>query len=118
MSTETDLLELEDELWRANREGDGGFYDRVLRDDAMLVSKWGVLDKAAVVPGISRNHNPYTKTEISDRKVLRISADSALVTYRVAVTNAEDFTFEALATTVYAREGDGWRGVFHQQSLL
>jgi hypothetical protein len=118
MSTEQTLLDLEDEMWRANREGDGSFYDRVLRDDALVVSKYGVAGKAAIVPGVSKNENPYVKTVLSDRKVLPITPDSALVTYRVAVTNDAGVTFEALATSVYAREGDTWRSVFHQQSAL
>jgi hypothetical protein len=59
--TET-LLELEDQMWRANREGDGSFYAHWLRDDALAVSKYGIIDKAAAVPGIQANHNPYLKT--------------------------------------------------------
>ena len=118
MSIEKTLLDLEDEMWRANREGDGSFYERVLRDDALVVSKWGVAPKAAILPGVSKNDNAYVKTELSDRKVLRITDDSALVTYKAEVTNAEGVTFEAFATSVYAREGDQWRSVFHQQSAL
>src|SRR5215212_11512100 len=118
MSIEKTLLDLEDEMWRANREGDGSFYERVLRDDALVVSQWGVAPKAAIVPGISKNDNPYVETELSDRKVLQITGDSALVTYKAEVTTGAGVTFRLLATSVYAREGDEWRSVFHQQSPL
>ena len=39
MSTTEQLIELEERMWRANREGDGSFYADVLRDlDASLES--------------------------------------------------------------------------------
>jgi hypothetical protein len=121
VNTERELIDLETEMWRANREGDGAFYDRVLRDDAIVVSKYGVAGKAEAVPLITKNENPYLKTDLSDLRVLPIGADSALITYRAEVTaliaGAEQ-TFQVLATSVYARVDDAWRSVFHQQSAL
>jgi len=119
MDIEQTLLDLEAEMWRANREGDGAFYERTVRDDALVVSRYGVATKAEIVPGITKNENPYIRTDLSDQKVLRITADSALVTYKAAVTalvNGSEVAFQVLATSVYARAGDGWRSVFHQQT--
>ena len=121
MSIEKTLLDLEAEMWRANREGDGAFYERVVRDDALLVSRYGVATKAEIVPGITKNENPYLRTDLSDQKVVRITADTALVTYKAAVTaliNGSEEEFEVLATSVYARAGDEWQSVFHQQTPL
>jgi hypothetical protein len=121
MNIEQTLLSLEDEMWRANREGDGSFYERVVRDDALVVSRYGVATKAEIVPGIAKNENPYIRTELSDQKVVRITADSALVTYKAAVTalvNGSETAFQVLATSVYARADDEWRNVFHQQTAL
>jgi hypothetical protein len=121
MDVERELVNLETEMWRANREGDGAFYDRVVREDALLVSKSGVVGKADIVPNITKNENPYLRTDLSDVKVLRIGADSALVTYKAAVTaliTGSEVPFEVLATSVYARAGDEWRNVFHQQTAL
>ncbi|GAB3827835.1 nuclear transport factor 2 family protein [Dactylosporangium cerinum] len=119
MTVETELEQLEEEMWRANREGDGSFYDRVVRDDALVVSKYGVAGKADIVPTITKNENPFLKTTLADLKVLRISDDSALVTYKATVTaliSAAERTFQVLATSVYTRDGDEWRSVFHQQT--
>jgi ketosteroid isomerase-like protein len=116
-----ELVALEEELWRANREGDGAFYARALRDDALAVSRYGVMTKADAVPVIRENRNPYVKTELSDVRVLEVGADGALVTYRADVTalvEGREVDFAVLATTVYAREGDGWLVVLHQQSAL
>jgi hypothetical protein len=119
MTVESELKQLEEEMWRANREGDGSFYERVVRDDALVVSKYGVAGKADIVPTVTKNENPFLKTDLSGIKVLQISDDTALVTYKAAVTaliNAVERTFQVLATSVYARDGDGWRSVFHQQT--
>lgn len=55
-------------MWRANREGDGAFYERTVRDDALLVSCYGVATKAEIVPGITKNENPYIRTDLSDQR--------------------------------------------------
>jgi uncharacterized protein (TIGR02246 family) len=121
MGTEKTLLALEDEMWRANRAGDGAFYAHLLRDDALVVSRYGVAGKEQIVPVIDKNDNPYLRTDLSNQRVLRITDDSALVTYEAAVTalvNGAEVSFRVLATSVYAYDGQRWRGVFHQQTAL
>ncbi|MBY8338874.1 nuclear transport factor 2 family protein [Streptomyces spinosirectus] len=115
------LSALEEELWRANRAGDGTTYERLLRKDALLVSRFGTADKERIVPLIEANRNPFVRSELSDRQVRVLSPDSALVTYRVqytARTDQGDVDHTALATTVYSREDDAWRVVLHQQTPL
>ena len=119
MTIETELKKLKKEMWRANREGDGSFYERVVRDDALTVSKHGVANKADIVPNVTKNENPFLKTTLTGLKVLQISDDSALVTYKATVTALIDDAeqkFQVLATSVYARDDDEWRSVFHQQT--
>lgn len=121
MTIQTELKKLEKEMWRANREGDGSFYERVVRDDALTVSKHGVASKADIVPNVTKNENPFLKTTLTGMQVLQVNADSALVTYKATVTALIDDTeqkFQVLATSVYAREDDEWRSVFHQQTEL
>jgi ketosteroid isomerase-like protein len=121
MGTTETLIEFEERMWRANREGDGTFYADHLRDDALVVSRYGVMGKAEIVPGIQANQNPYLRTELSDHRVIQIDDSSALVTYHVAITALIDGTeteLTAYATSVYVRDGDQWRGVFHQQTAL
>src|SRR5882757_2167808 len=118
--TET-LLELEDRMWQANREGDGGFYVEYLRDDSLAVSKYGVMNKAQTIPVISANHNPYVKTELSGRQVLVLDDDNAVVTYKVdvtAVVQGNEMELPSYASTVWNRTGGEWRVAFHQQTAL
>jgi ketosteroid isomerase-like protein len=118
---EKTLLALEEEFWRANREGDADFYDRTLRDDALLVSRFGLAGKAQVVAGIGANRNPFVRTALSDQRVTVLSDTVAMVNYRAGYTaliNGAEVDFTVLATSVYVREGDAWRSVLHQQSAV
>ncbi len=121
MSVTATLLALEELLWQANRDGNGSFYAELLRDDALVVSKYGVMTKSQGIPVIEANHNPYLKTDLSERKVIQLDENNALVTYRVDVTalvDGAEVELPSYATSVYTREGDQWRGVFHQQTAL
>ncbi len=121
MDVEKELLALEEEMWRANREGDGAFYDRVLRDDALLVSRFGFAGKQEVVPGIQANRNPFIRSELSDQRVVVLTDTSAFISYRASYTalmedGEHDFT--VLATSIYVHDGEAWRSVLHQQTPL
>jgi uncharacterized protein (TIGR02246 family) len=121
MSVAETLTELEERMWRANREGDGAFYAGLVRDDALVVSRYGVMGKDQIVAGIQANRNPYVKTELSEFRVVELGEDSALITYRaqvVALVNGSETELSVYATSVYVREGDSWRNAFHQQSAL
>src|SRR5215510_14345068 len=121
MSVTETLLALEDELWRANREGDGDFYEQYLRDDAIAVSKYGVLDKATAVPGIRANRNPYLKTDRTDERVIVVDVNTAIVTYRVDVTalvQGNELHLPSYASSVWNNSSGTWRIVFHQQTAL
>jgi hypothetical protein len=116
MDLTKELLDLEQELWDANLAGDGDFYARRLREDAVAVSPWGTLDRDAAVAGISANRNPYTSYRLTDPVALPLGRDGAVLTYKAEVKGPEvDHT--VYAASAYAREGTGWRAVFHQQTL-
>jgi ketosteroid isomerase-like protein len=114
--------ELEALLWKANREGDSTFYSDRLRADAVVISKYGVMDKAATVAVIGANHNPYLSTDRTAERVLSIDSDTMVVTYRVdvvAAVNGEEVELPSYATTVWHREPSGeWQVVVHQQTAL
>jgi uncharacterized protein (TIGR02246 family) len=116
-----ELVELEEKVWAANRAGDADFYARVLRDDAFVVSRYGVQDRATILAGVRANTVPYVSSTITEPRVLELTPDSALINYRVhveALRNGEPMAFDALATSVYTREDGAWRCALHQQSAL
>lgn len=115
-----ELLDLERQLWDANLAGDGATYAELLRDDAVAVSPWGVLDRDAAVAGITANRNPYTAYQLADPISVSLSPDAAILTYRAEVHGTSDggpFTHTVYATSAYAREDGRWRPAFHQQTL-
>lgn len=120
--TEKTLMALEEELWRANREGDADFYRHLLTDDALLVSRYsGVASKAVVVPMIEANQNPFLRTTLSEQRVRILSPTAALISYRAdytALINGSEVDLAALATTVYIWDNDQWRVTLHQQTAL
>jgi uncharacterized protein (TIGR02246 family) len=116
-----ELVELEEKMWAANRAGDADYYAHLLRDDAFVVSRWGVQDRPAILEGIRANTVPYVSSTITEPRVLRLTPDSALINYRVhveALRAGEPMAFDALATTIYTREDGAWRCALHQQSAL
>jgi ketosteroid isomerase-like protein len=116
------LSALEDQMWQANREGDATFYVERLRDDALVVSRYGVMDKQATVAVVQANQNPYLKTSRSDEQVIDIDGDNALITYRVDVTalvQGREVPITSYATTAWHRDDTGdWQVAFHQQTAL
>ncbi|MER7004246.1 nuclear transport factor 2 family protein [Dactylosporangium sp. NPDC000555] len=115
------LLALEQDLWRANRDGDADFYRANLTDDALLVSRFGIASKSAVVPMIAANRNPFVRTELSGQQVRFLGPTSALVTYRADYTarvDGADVDLSVLATTVYVERDGRWLVALHQQTPL
>jgi hypothetical protein len=121
MSVNEELSGLEDLLWKANREGDGAFYQRYLRDDAIAVTRFGIIDKATAVPGITANRNPYLKTDRSEQRVIVVDEHTAIVTYHVAVTvlvDGNEVQAPSSATSVWTNISGEWLVAFHQQTAL
>ncbi|MFD7157044.1 nuclear transport factor 2 family protein [Kribbella sp. NPDC059898] len=121
MSVDEELSGLEELLWKANREGDGAFYQRYLRDDAIAVSRFGIIDKATAVPGITANHNPYLKTVRTGERVIVVDEHTAVVTYHVDVTvlvDGNEVQAPSYASTVWTNASGEWLVAFHQQTAL
>ena len=121
MSVNEELSELEELLWKANREGDGDFYQKYLRDDAIAVTRFGIIDKATAVPGIRANHNPYLTTDRSDERVIVVDDHTAIITYHVDVTvlvDGNELQAPSYATTVWTNVAGEWLVAFHQQTAL
>jgi hypothetical protein len=117
MTRLNDLLDIEHEFWKANLAGDGATFDRLLRDDAIGVSPWGVAGKSQAVAGINANQNPYHAYEITEPTVVELTDESAVLTYKVHVKGSQGdapFTVDFFATTVYVRRDGTWLAAFNQ----
>jgi hypothetical protein len=117
MTRINDLLDIEHEFWKANLAGDSATFDRLLRDDALGVSPWGVADKSQVVALIKANENPYHAYEISEPRLVELTDESAVLTYKVHVEGSRGdtpFTIDFFATSAYVDQDGTWLGAFSQ----
>lgn len=114
-----EIIELSEQAWEANRNGDAAFYDRYLTDDVISISPWGIVtDRAAILRGFAENRNPYTRTDQSDHHVIRLSDESVLHTSTVEIdlliNGTDKQTMRVYATTTLVRRGDEWKAAAFQ----
>ncbi|MEV4897323.1 nuclear transport factor 2 family protein [Nonomuraea sp. NPDC055795] len=114
-----EIIELTERSWEANRNGDAAFFDRFLTAEPVSVSPWGVItDREAILKGFAENRNPYTRTEQSDHRVVRLTEDSlvhiSLVEIDVLVNGTEKQTVRYQATTTLVRQDGEWKAAVFQ----
>ncbi|MFI6500908.1 nuclear transport factor 2 family protein [Nonomuraea typhae] len=109
-----EIIELTERAWEANRNGDAAFYDDYLDEEVLSVSQWGVVsDRAAILKGFAENQNPYTRTDQSGHRIVRLTDDSlvhtSLVEIDVLVGGADKQTVRYHATTTMVRRDGAWK---------
>jgi hypothetical protein len=107
------LRSLKDRALAATRSRDQDFYRGYLADDAIAVLPAGVFDKAAVIAALGSSQVPFQSSTVEDTRVLVLSPDAGVVTYRASLASGQVFV-----TTVYARRNGTWQGVLYQQTPL
>jgi hypothetical protein len=91
------------------------FYDAVLAAEVVFVFPGGmrVDDRTAILT--SMGGPPWDAYELIDERVVALSPDAQLVTYR-ANGRRGAHEYRALITSAYANVGGRWRLVLHQQT--
>ena len=113
------LLQLEDEGWRAlssSQDEARAFYRDTLDDDVVMLFPGGIVvaDRDAVLSSIGAQ--PWSWYRIDDARVIRLSEDAAVVTYRATAQRDDQPEYHALVSSAYARRAGRWRLGFHQQT--
>ncbi|MBB5077432.1 nuclear transport factor 2 family protein [Nonomuraea endophytica] len=117
MSVEKELRELEEQGWAAISVGNGGFYRELVTDRTICVEPDGLQTGAELAADIEANKSPFDDYTLEDVKVLELTGDAALITYRATVRLKEaGFSFQLYMTSVYERVGNAWKLAFHQQT--
>lgn len=110
------LVSLEEQGWQALSQGAGAdFYQRHLTDDALMVFPVGVLAREQAIEAM-RAAPPWASFRIEDPRVIRLTADSAVLTYRCTARRPDQKPYSALMTTVFVRREGIWKTAFHQQT--
>jgi hypothetical protein len=112
MNLQRQILDLEEQFWR----GGADVYRSNLAADALMVfGPAGVLDRDAIVAGIEGGQR-WDDVAIADVRVVELTGDVCLVTYRADARRGADETYAALVSSVYVRRDDAWRLAFHQHT--
>ena len=115
MTDTAEIETLERSGWEALSSLDGaGFYEEVMADDGFMVFPNLVLDKQAALTAI-RQAEPWSAFELNDVRVTA-SQEVALIIYVAVGQRTGHPPYEAVMSSVYARRGDGWKLLLHQQS--
>lgn len=115
------LLDLERRGWDALCAGTGaGFYGSIMADDGVMVLAHGlILDRDQVVASLN-DAPPWRDYEISDERLVRSGADSAILVYTArAYRQGTEPAFSAQMSSVYVRnDGGHWQLALYQQTTI
>ena len=115
------LKKLEHGYFRASVTADGGFYERNLTDDALLVfTETGVLDKNACVQTVNGSPGDASGASwrIEDARLVTLAPDAAVLSYRAEATRPGGESASILVASAYSRQDGAWKLAFHQQTVI
>ena len=113
MNLEDHLFKLEERFWT---EG-AGYFRRNLADSAVMVfpEPAGVLVKDEIASSVEAAAR-WSKVELEEHRLLELSEDAALVTYKATARRPGKDPYVARASSAYVRDGTAWKLAFHQQT--
>ena len=95
--------------------GTGDAYREHLTDDAVVVVPGAAIDREQTAFAIDATPG-WDEFEISEERVVELTPDSALLTYRWRSRRGDE-TYVALMSSVYVRQPEGgWKLALHQQT--
>jgi hypothetical protein len=117
MATLEELLILEEGFWRAAGSRDA--YAAHLADDAVHVFPgWGATSDNERVLDAVETVEPWETFSMDDPALVALGADAVALVYTAHARRAGQDEYVAAMTSVYRRDGPGWKLVIHQQTPL
>ena len=110
------LLELEKNFWM----GDRSFYEQHVDADCLVVfssEMAGVMSRSDLAATAGEG-NRWKDLEIALKGIIEPVDGIVIMTYEARAVRDSGEPHAALVSTGYARRGDGWRMIFHQQTTL
>ena len=116
---QTELVDLERRGWDSLCDGTAAdFYGSVMTDDAVMVLANGMtMDHDDVVEAL-RAAPTWDGYEIADVRVVPIEPDAAALVYKGTAFRGEGDPVACVMSTVYRRNGGGWRLALYQQTPI
>ena len=111
------FVSLERQVWEALRHGDGTADALLLADNFLGVYESGFGSKAEHVAQVSSG--PVVSSfDIEEPRLMRLSPVLALLAYRARWRDAASSLRCAYISSVWARDREGWRNVFSQDTNI
>ena len=114
-----ELLELERRGWAALCDGTAAdFYGAVMAADGLMVLANGaVLDRDTVVAAL-RGSPPWQGYDMDDVRLVTAGPDAAALVYVARARREGAPLFTGAMTSLYARDGGGWRLALYTQTAV
>lgn len=113
------ITALENKFWDAHVDRNVKFFDEVLADEAVIIAGFGFADKRTIIKSIALGTIHFASCMMSEVRVLTLSTDAVSISYRCVIQAAiqdQPHTIVVNVTTIYARRGDTWNILLHQQT--
>lgn len=120
-TTQDAIIAQEKQILEALKKKDSKSFHTLVASDAILVSSQGRLPIADFEKFVFAPDYTFVSATVDDPQVKMIDGDSALLTYKTTGTETfkdQTHTGTAYVTTLYAKRGGKWVGVFHQESMV
>jgi ketosteroid isomerase-like protein len=119
MSTEKEILALEDKRFTAMTSGDWRGLEAMLHDELVYTHSSGATDsKASWLDSLRSNKTKYKSAKCSERKV-RFYGDTALVTGKAAIeaeVNGQPRSMRLVFLDAWVKTPQGWKFVAWQST--
>ena len=113
----SELSHLKDRALKASADNDRAFYDTYLDSEAIAILPQGRLSKAQILGSMTGEKAPFSAGRVEDIVIRPLGQEAAIVTYN-AIYDRNGQESVVVATTVYHRGSDGWKGVLYQQTPI
>lgn len=113
------LVTLEKSAYQAWKSRDATFWDTFLSNKFVGYGSSGRLDKASAIQEYRGAGCEIKSYDLSDERMKALGNDAALITYKTTVDGTcegQKVPANSWAASVYVRDGDQWKGVFHAES--
>jgi ketosteroid isomerase-like protein len=118
---EAALVALETSAYEAWKSKDAKFWDTFLSDRFVGWGSFGRLDKSSAKKEYTGADCEIKNYVLSDERTSPRGKDAALITYKVTVDGTcggQKIPANSWAASVYVRDGDRWKGVFHAKDSI
>ena len=123
MTTDTELIRLEENYWRALKDRDVDAALHMTSDPCIVAGPQGVarIGKQTFVSMMTDQSWSLRDFDLSDVEVQHVCEDVAVVAYRVReqlIVDGAPVIVDAADTSTWVRDNDSWVCALHTESLL